>query len=124
MSTVFTANYDSPAATRAAAGGIEPCQISGLAKTTTTDQKVPFTGRFRFCNLSGNLGTLSSLGTSTAGIATQTWYTDIFIPLASVLLTGIGVLNAATVGTDKGLVSLYDSTGALLANSAVAGVTT
>lgn len=94
------------------------------AGNLTLDQISPFTGRFRFCNISGNLGTLSSLGTSTAGIATQTWYADIFIPVPGILLTGIGVLNAATVGTDKGLVSLYDSTGALLANSALAGVTT
>ena len=36
--------------------------------------------------------------------------------------TGIGTLNGATVGTDHLMVALYDTTGALIANSAVAGV--
>ena len=39
----------------------------------------------------------------------------------SKLLTGIGILNGTTVGTDNHLVALYDSGGKLLANSAVAG---
>lgn len=37
---------------------------------------------------------------------------------------GIGILNGTTVGTDKILVALYGSNGALMANSAVAGATT
>lgn len=121
-----TDNFDTSAGTRAVATMTMPVLQTANAgsRSLTLDQVAPFTGRFRHLNITGNLGTLSSLGTSTAGIATQTWYTDIFIPLPGTLLTGIGVLNAATVGTDKGLVSLYDSTGALLANSAVAGVTT
>ncbi len=39
-------------------------------------------------------------------------------------LTGACVLNGATVGTDKWIFALYDSSGALLANTAIAGVTT
>lgn len=39
-------------------------------------------------------------------------------------VTGVGVLNGTTVGTDKLLVALYDTNGALLRNSAVAGTTT
>jgi hypothetical protein len=45
----------------------------------------------------------------------------VFIPVAGVTLTGIGVLNGGTVATDKIIVALYDSTGALLASSALAG---
>lgn len=121
-----TDNFDSGAGTRGVATMTIPVlqAANAGAKNLTLDQVAPFTGRFRHMAIGGNLGTLSSLGTSTAGIATQTWYIDVFIPLPGTLLTGIGILNAATVGTDKGLVSLYDSTGALVANSALAGVTT
>jgi hypothetical protein len=41
---------------------------------------------------------------------------------ANKLVTGLGVLNGTTVGTDNHLVALYDATGNLIANSAVAGV--
>lgn len=40
------------------------------------------------------------------------------------LLTGIALLNGTTVGTDKHYVALYDNTGNVVANSALAGVTT
>jgi hypothetical protein len=39
-------------------------------------------------------------------------------------LTGIKVLNANTVGTDKYIVALFNSSGVKVANSALAGVTT
>jgi hypothetical protein len=39
-------------------------------------------------------------------------------------VTGVGVLNGTTVGTNNMLVALYDTNGALLRNSAVAGVVT
>jgi hypothetical protein len=41
-----------------------------------------------------------------------------------VSLTGIAILNGATVGTDKGIAYLYDSAGQLVASSALAGATT
>jgi len=121
-----TDNFDSAAATRAIATMTQPVLLAsnGGARNLTLDQQSPFTGRYRFPTINGNLGTLSSLGTNKTMVAGTTWVADIFIPLASVTLTGIGVLNGATVGTDKGIVSLYDSTGALLANSALAGATT
>ncbi|MDB5611330.1 MAG: hypothetical protein JWP25_8230 [Bradyrhizobium sp.] len=126
MSTVFTANYDSPANTRGAAASVLPTQAAttNAAGTLRQDQLVPFVGRYRFPTITGNLGTLSSLGTNKTLVAGTTYVADLFIPLASVLLTGIGVLNGATVGTDKGIVSLYDATGVLLAQSAAAGATT
>jgi len=67
----------------------------------------------------------SSVGTSTAiASATSMYCSEIDVP-ASKLVTGLGVLNGATAGgTDKHLVILYDGTGNLLANSAVAGAST
>jgi hypothetical protein len=61
----------------------------------------------------------------TAGVAqTDTTMGCTEVPLTgNKLLTGIGLLNGATVGTDKLLVVLYDSAGNLLANSATAGAT-
>jgi len=61
-----------------------------------------------------------SLGTSAVHVAGTLYYSEIYIPRAF-MVTGIGFLNGGTVGTDNLLVALYDATGKLLANSAVAG---
>lgn len=72
------------------------------------------------------LGSAALTGYETNGVA-QTAGTfnlvDIYVPYWNTW-TGIGVLNGTTVGTDKYLVALYGTNGALLANSAVAGTTT
>jgi hypothetical protein len=60
-------------------------------------------------------------GTSTAsGAAGDMYCTEMFLPTTKVL-TGLAPLAGATVGTDKWIVALYDSTGNLLANSAAPG---
>lgn len=87
----------------------------------TLKQVQAFTGNYRVPNLTGSLGTLSSLGTDTAGVNGTVWYTSIFVPFTGVALTGIGVLNGSVVGTDNILAALYDDTGAVVANSALAG---
>lgn len=126
MTTTFTKNYDSSQYTRAVATSVVPSQLTGGVGSgyLTQDQLVPFVGRYRWPTIGGNLGTLSSLGTNKTLVSGTVYVADIFIPLASVTLTGIGVLNGATVGTNNGLVSLYDSNGNLLANSALAGALT
>lgn len=126
MSTIFTKLYDSSAMTRPVAANVIPTQDStgNTANTVKQDQLVPMSGRFRYLTVGGNLGTLSSLGTSTTPVAGTIYWADVFIPEASKLLTGIAVLNAATVGTNKWIYGLYDSSGALLANTALAGVLT
>lgn len=48
---------------------------------------------------------------------------EIYVPNWMVA-TGAAILNGTTVGTDKSLVALYSTSGALLRNSAVAGATT
>lgn len=64
----------------------------------------------------------TSLNTNGTTLAATTMYcTEIDLPFNK-LLTGIGILNGTTVGTDNHLVALYDSTGNLIANSAAAGV--
>jgi hypothetical protein len=57
----------------------------------------------------------------TAAVAGTMNLTEIYVPYTQTW-TGIGVLNGTTVGTHNLLVALYGSNGALLANSAVAGV--
>jgi hypothetical protein len=118
-----TDNFDSAAATTAPSGSTFPILLGSNAgaRTATVDLISPYTGRYRFCTLQGNLGTLSSLGTSTTVVADKTYYADIFIPRANMLLTGIGFLNGTTATTDKAIVSLYNSAGTLLANSLVTG---
>lgn len=57
----------------------------------------------------------------TAPVAGTMNLTEIYVPYWQTW-TGIGKLNGTTVGTDNHLVALYGSSGALIANSAVAGV--
>jgi hypothetical protein len=64
----------------------------------------------------------TSAGTSTTKAA-NTMYCTEFDLNYSKLLTGLGVMNGASTGTDKFVVALYDSGGNLLTNSAVAGST-
>lgn len=60
-------------------------------------------------------------GTGTATVAGTFFCNEIDVPYSK-FVTGLGVLNGTTVGTDNHLVVLYDSTGKLVANSATAGV--
>lgn len=61
--------------------------------------------------------------TAVTDIAGKIWASQLFIP-ANVTLTGACILNGGTTTTDKWILALYDSSGALLANTAVAGTTT
>lgn len=64
----------------------------------------------------------TALNTNGTTLAATTMYcTGVDLP-NNKALTGIGLLNGTTVGTDNHLVVLYDSSGNLLANSAAAGV--
>lgn len=110
MSTVFTANYDSPAATVTTVGGTHPVQQGGVAKYLLTEQLTPMTGKQKYCVLEGNLGTLSSLGTSAVATANATYVSSVFIR-HPMLVAGIGVLNGATVGTDRVVYGLYAAGG-------------
>jgi hypothetical protein len=65
----------------------------------------------------------TSTGTATTEASAELYCTEADLSFNK-LLTGIAVLNGGTVGTDKHLVALYDASGNLLANSAVAGATT
>lgn len=59
-------------------------------------------------------------GTSTTPSATVVYLTQIMIE-ANATITGIKVSNGATVGTNKYIVALFDSSGSPVANSALAG---
>jgi hypothetical protein len=62
---------------------------------------------------------LNTNGTAPAA-ATDMYCTELDVPYSK-FVTGLGVLNGTTVGTDKHLMILYDGSGNLVANSATAG---
>lgn len=65
----------------------------------------------------------ASLGTNTTPVA-GTWYCmDVRVFGNYTAMSGLGFLNGATVGTDKLIFALYDSTGRLVANTDTAGTT-
>lgn len=63
---------------------------------------------------------LASIGANTTD-AVQLFLTEVFVP-ANRFATKVGVLQGGTAGTDKILAVIYDSTGALVGSSALAGV--
>lgn len=72
------------------------------------------------------LGSAALTGYETNGAAqvAGTWnYSEIFVPHWNTW-TGAGALNGTTVGTNKYIFALFGTSGALLANTAVAGVLT
>jgi len=82
-----------------------------------------YTGRSKYAVIPIGSVAYGSLGTNTTLVAGTTYWAEVFIP-RNVTLTGVGVLNGATVGTDEWIVALYDSDGgAVVANSALAGTT-
>jgi hypothetical protein len=111
-------------------GGISDCNggqwVNGDAAQTTRSGVHGSTGGangFRYPDPGGvALTALETNGTAPTA-ATQIYCTELDMPF-SIYVSGIGVLNGTTVGTDKHWVILYDSAGAVLATSAVAGATT
>lgn len=75
-----------------------------------------------FTNFGRSMDSLTG-GTSTAGVATTLFLSQIQVT-AGATLTGIAVNNAGTVGTNKYIVALFDYKGNVLATSALAGVLT
>jgi hypothetical protein len=75
--------------------------------------------------LSPNTGAQAStsvFGTNSTTVQYDTYCTEVDLPYSK-LLTGAGVHIGTTGGTDLWVLSLYDSGGNLIANSAVAGAT-
>lgn len=71
----------------------------------------------------GTIQGFASLGTNTTMVA-GTLYRCEIQTVALTSWTGIGILNGATVGTNNGLVAIYDSAGNFIQSSAVAGTVT
>lgn len=70
----------------------------------------------------GVTATQTTDGNDSTPVITETYICEVFVP-CNATLTGIAVLNGSAVGTDKLIVALADSTGAVVANSALAGTT-
>lgn len=58
--------------------------------------------------------------TALTDVATTVWFDQIFIP-ANATLTGACVMNGSGAGTDSVILFLWDQSGALIANTALAG---
>lgn len=91
---------------------------AGLGAPATTAYQGPL---FWPCISLGSAALTSYETNGVAQVAGTINYVDIFVPFAQTW-TGAGILNGTTVGTHNVLCVLYGSNGALLANSAVAGV--
>jgi hypothetical protein len=78
------------------------------------------TGRYRYSTVPVGSVAYGSFGTNTTLVSGTIYWADVFIP-RNFTVTGIAVLNGATVGTNNGLVGLYNSAGSLVGNSDLAG---
>lgn len=82
----------------------------------------PQTGRSKFSTVPVGSVAYGSIGTAVNHVAGTIYWAEVFIPKL-MTVTGIGILNGGTVGSDKRIVSLYNSTGTGIGNSALAGAT-
>lgn len=81
------------------------------------------TGRLRYSTVPIGSVAYGSMGTDNVQVVGTLYIADMAIPRA-MTITGIGVLNGSTVGTNKVIYGLYADTGVLLASTALAGTTT
>lgn len=95
-------------------GNIAPFQIPGQGTP------VVMQGPSILPNISLGTAALTAAGTSSVHVAGTMNISEIFVPHWNVW-KGLSVLNGTVVGTDNMLVALYNTTGQLVANSAVAG---
>jgi hypothetical protein len=83
------------------------------------------------CGGNGSLGetvpigsvAYGSFGNATTNTTGQLLGSTVIIN-SDITVTSVNILNGGTVGTDKGLVAIYNNNGNLVANSALAGATT
>lgn len=61
--------------------------------------------------------------TSVSDVAGKEFFGQLYVP-SNATITGLCVLNGATVGTDKWILALWDAAGNVLGNTALAGTTT
>lgn len=73
--------------------------------------------------IGGTLQTAIDTAGNAAGATTEDYCTQVYLPYSK-YLTGLALLNGTTVGTNKWTYALYDSGGALLANTLAAGTLT
>ncbi len=103
-------------------GGTVLASVSSGGVITPTSGE-SYTGRSKYSTAPIGGVAYGSFGTNTTLVAGTVYWAEVFIP-RNTTLTGAGVLNGATVGTNKWIVGLYASAGgAVLANSALAGTT-
>jgi len=76
-------------------------------------------GAFLISNIPIGAIALASMGTNTTDII-QLWVTEIFVPINR-FATKIGVLQGGTATTDNILAAIYDSQGALVGSTPLAG---
>lgn len=89
---------------------------------TTTGGVAPGSGSNTVFWTAGGAPTAVATGTDTACSNGDRYWSQLFIP-ANCTVTGLSYLIGSVGGTDKAIVELHDSTGALLATSATAGTT-
>ncbi len=100
--------------------------LSGIGGGTTAaslSAGLAATGRSRFQTVPIGSVAYASMGNDTTLVSGTIYWAEVDIPI-NFTATGIAVLNGATVGTNNGLVGLYNSGGVLVANSALAGALT
>lgn len=95
--------------------------LAALANLITNGLGIPTTQPTRVPNIGIGSVAYGSLGTSAVHVAGTIYVAELFIPFKKTV-TGLAVLNGATVGTDNLIVGLYPGAGgAIAANSALAG---
>lgn len=102
--------------------GLEDGSVPGAFKGTFQGGLIA-TGASIFSTVPIGSVAYNAFGNDTTPVAGTLYIAEVDVP-RNFTATGIAVLNGATVGTDKGLVGLFNSAGSPLASSSAAGATT
>lgn len=115
---------DKVIATRADSSNANTSEVLGTGQAFFGGGILPFGGSvFTATRASFPVGAFASSlsgGTDTTPTAGSVYFGALFLP-CNYTLTGVGYSIGSVGGTDSAIVALYDSTGAVVANSALAG---
>lgn len=81
-----------------------------------------FSSAPRLCHTGGVPATASTDGTDSTPVTTEVYIAEVFVP-CNMTITGVSHLMGSVGTNDKVIVALYDSSGTVVANSALAGTT-
>ena len=122
--TITTLTSTNIAGTPNFTGAVTAASTLGVTGALTPIGGVVAAGSFaaapRLVHSGGLPARVSTDGTDSTPSATETYIAEVYVP-CNMSVTGVATMNGTVAGTDNLVVALYNSSGVVVANSALAG---